>query len=452
MRSKPWLARRLVIGAALWIALSIGAGGIFLSYAFQNAVQQSFDAQLTAQARSILAGLEALPTGDLGLDIAPDDPRFSQVFSGWYWQVNQGERPILRSRSLWDTALPNVDLTAPSAIQNIGGPRSETLRSVALNARLPGSEQTVTVVVAVTLAAIDPEIAKFNLLLFAALGLLAIGLVIAIILQVWLGLRPLRRLTQELAGIRNGEAAQLGDVHPREIEPLVQAFNDVRAHDLQTLARARKEAGNLAHALKMPLARLAADVSDTPESVKKRIADSISELKSLIDLHTARASTAAARGVGAKRILVRPVIEEIVSALRKIYAEKPLQLDIAVDTDAFVLAEDEDLSELLGNVLDNAFKWAAHAIRVSVQMGPLETSFVIADDGPGMPDAILKNGVRRGQRLDESVPGSGLGLSIALDLAEAYGGALELRRSQALGGLEVEMRMPLTAAATKPRA
>lgn len=441
------LSRRLILVAMVWIGLSLTASGVVLSFIFEQTVREAFEENLTAQLRAVMASLGSDNEGRLGVVVPLDDARYRQVQSGWYWQISGPDNFLLRSRSLWDEALPPIPDAKPGVISfsDLKGPRDQTLRAASTIMNRP-EVQGLLIVAAVDTATLDAQVQRFNRIIFAALGTLGLGLAVAVILQVLIGLRPLRRLKNELNAIRDGTQDQLMHDQPSEVAPLVEAFNEVRAHDHETLAKARREVGNLAHSLKTPLAQMALKLDGVGADLRDQLMQHVNDLRSKIDFYAARAATAAARGATARRINVQGVINDIVNALRKINADTPKKAHVLVPPEVTVLAEEEDITEILSNLLDNAYKWAHSRINVTAVAGAYDfvtddyVTVVIEDDGPGVPADKVAD-IFKGQRLDEKVPGTGLGLQVVRDIVRAYDGTLTLERSE-LGGLRAAVKLP----------
>ncbi len=435
------ISRRLIFVAMIWIGLSLSASGVVLSFIFEQTVREAFEENLASQLRAVVACVDAQSPGCLSSTGPLDDARYSRVQSGWYWQISGPDNLLMRSRSLWDQALPTVSDAEAGTITytDLTGPRGQQLRVAATIVN--GTERSgILIVAAIDKAPLNAQIRRFNGVVFIALGTLGVGLVIAVILQVVIGLRPLRRLTKELNAIRDGTQDKLTPDHPSEIAPLAEAFNDVRAHDHETLAKARREVGNLAHSLKTPLAQLVTTLDVIEPTVRARLMQHANDLRSKIDFYATRAATAAARGATARRIAISMVMSDIVSALHKIHAETPKAAHIDIPHGVTVLAEEEDVTEIFGNLLDNAFKWARSRIDVTAVAGDDFVSIVIEDDGSGVPSDKMAD-IFQGQRLDETVPGTGLGLQVVRDIVQAYDGTLTLERS-ALGGLRAAVKLP----------
>lgn len=439
MRRPASLATRLVLWALVWLALLLAIGGVVLSAAFRETVERSFENRLDALARAMVAAVEVTPEG-VTMPRSLGDPRFERIYSGWYWQISgRGERP-LRSRSLWDARLEVHPTEGARQTRRAVGPGGEPLLVVEQDVDFPDAGGPVHLLIAGDLREVAGEVRGFDLLLAASMAVLALGLVIATLLQVRFGLRPLRRLVGELDRVRAGEGARLEGGHPREIAPLVEAMNAVLDHDEALIERARTHLGNLAHALKTPLSILKAEVRDGADLAA--VGDQVRTMDRLIHHHLARASAAAGSGraLGA-RLAVAAVLDEMRTALQRIYADKAIAIDAAADPQALFRGRREDLEEILGNLLDNACKWGRAQVRARAAAASGELILTVEDDGPGLSEEEAREASRRGARLDQMTPGWGLGLAIVADLVALHGGTVGFGRSD-LGGLKVEVRLP----------
>jgi signal transduction histidine kinase len=425
------LRRRLILGAGAWAALALLAGGWVLSHAFSDSVEQAFCRRLDTHLRALLAVVETAEDGTLNVGRPAGEPRFEQPYSGWYWQVSDENGIRARSRSLWDAALSVAPDGGSGAIHTRReiGPRGQVLEMAERDLRLGDDGPRLHVAVAADRAEVEAEIAGFRRLLALSLGGLGLGLLAAVALQVGYGLRPLGRLENELDQLTRG-ATRLGGLYPREVAPLVDAMNRVLEHDEALIRHARNHLGNLAHALKTPLAVLKAECGAVPAA-----APQIERIARLIDLHLARAGSEASssRAMG-RRTPLAPLLTELSQAMRKIHVARHLEIELLCPPDAALAGEADDLAEMAGNLMDNACKWAASRVVVSAGPGRLR----VEDDGPGLTPDQAEAAARRGMRLDESVPGSGLGLAIVADLAALGGLSLRFGRSD-LGGLSVEL-------------
>ena len=442
------LASRLVIGAALWITVAVVAGGIMLSAVFRNYAERAFDAQLSVLLDALVATSAVTPGGELTITRGPNDPRFEQPYSGWYWEVMDASGPLLRSRSLWDQVLsPDLRILGAGKFQQLVG-EDVALRMVTREVTLPGSDKTYQFVVSGDRSEIERETRSFNAVLAWSLGALAAGLIVAVLIQVRYGLLPLRRIRAALAGISSGRSDRLGGDYPSEVKPLVEEINILLDNNAAVVERARTHVGNLAHSLKTPLSVLTNAVADPKE--KGPLADTVRRqvetMRRQVDHYLVRARTAATGAVLGARSEVMPVVDDLARTLMRIHAARGVTVVAEGGGGLFFRGERQDLEEMLGNLIDNACKWARTTVRVSVVSAAPHIVVTVDDDGPGLTADEREAAFRRGRRLDEAVPGSGLGLSIVKDVAELYGGEVALADSD-LGGLRAILKIPAAEAA-----
>ncbi len=442
------LAFRLVAFALAWIAVGLVAGGLLLAALFDTQVRRSFDARLGVLLETLVAVTEPDPETGLRLIGLPGEPRFDRPFSGWYWQVEQGGETRLVSRSLWDQTLALPALRPPQG--NDGflryeavGPRGQRLRVLERPIVFGNEGPVFRYIVAGDLAEVEEEIRPFRLTLAWSLGLLGAGLAAAVLIQVWFGLTPLRRLRIALARIRAGRADRIEGNFPGEVEPLVEEANALIAHIAQVVERARTHVGNLAHALKTPLSVLANEAARGEGPLAEAVARETALMQTRVEHHLARARTAASAGILGQRTELGPVVEALARTLRRMYAGREIAIEVALESDDGLAfrGDSQDFEEMLGNLMENACKWARSRVRVSACRRGARLAVTIEDDGTGLKPEDRAHATRRGARLDETVPGSGLGLNIVSEIAELYGGTLALGDA-ALGGLAATLDLP----------
>lgn len=318
-------------------------------------------------------------------------------------------------------------------------------RSVRIDETADGKPRTFRLIAAADESLMSEPVRRFSGVLWAALGVLGAGLVIAALVQVFVGLAPLRALRSALGKVRSGETQRLEGDFPAEITPLIEEFNSVLAQNAEVVERARTHAGNLAHALKTPLSVLA-NAADGREhqgsELARLVADQIGVARTQVDYHLARAQAAASTRVPGARTALLPVVEGLVRTMRRIHAERRIELAVLPFPEALSFrGEAQDLQEMLGNLLDNACKWAVRRVELSAQASGATLTITIDDDGAGLAPEQRDRVMRRGVRADQQVPGSGLGLAIVDDLARLYGGRVELADSP-LGGLRAVLTLP----------
>ena len=437
------LAFRLVAGAAVWCALWLSAGGYGLSALFGNTVERSFDARLGVLLEGLVAGSELKPDGWLDLRRQLGEPRFDQPLSGWYWQIEHGGRILRRSPSLWDVELP-VSLASGelTAAQDVAGPDGQPLRLLVRAITLPGTDGPLLYAVAGDRREIQLDRQGFNRLLSLALAILFVGVIGAVLVQVRFGLEPLRRMGRALGAIRGGATARLEGDFPAEIEPLAAELNALLDHNEALVERARTHVGNLAHGLKTPLSVLTNEASRSEGPFAELVGRQVALMRRQVDHHLARARAIATGSILGARTDVLPVLRDLERTLQRIYADKGLALEVACPPELVFRGARQDLEEMLGNLLDNACKWAATSVTVRAEAAPEQVlRIAIEDDGTGLPAARRSEVLERGRRLDEQKPGTGLGLAIVADLAQLYGGRLVLDAAAA-GGLRALLILP----------
>ncbi len=447
---------RLLTGTLVWVIATIVIAVWGLSSLFRQHVELQFNAELKTHLDQLAAHLVLDAWGRPALTTALSDPRLSKPYSGLYWQIDRiagkatpAAAGLLRSRSLWDGVLtvPADTLVNGEIHQHrVAGPDGATLgmieRMVSLEAQPDQAAAAFRLVVAADEQLMIAPIERFDGVLWLALGVLGLGLVIAAVVQVAVGLAPLRRLRRALVAVRNSETQQLDGEFPVEIKPLVDEFNAVLAQNSEIVVRARTQAGNLAHALKTPLSVLANAASGKDGELARLINDQVDMARRQVDYHLRRARAAAAVRIPGSHTLLLPVVEGLVRVMHRVHAERNLELVVRPMADGLAfLGEQQDLQEMLGNLFDNACKWARQRIEFQAILEQGRLVITLDDDGPGIEAARREAMIRRGARADEQMPGSGLGLAIVDDLARLYGGQFELTDSSH-GGLRAKLTLP----------
>jgi signal transduction histidine kinase len=446
------LALRLVAGAAVWCALWLSAGGYALSALFGNTVERNFDARLGVLLEGVVAGSELNADGELELRPQLGEPRFEQPLSGWYWQIGDGVRVLRRSSSLWDATLPAA--LAPgqlAAARDVAGPEGQPLRLLVRAIILPGADAPLLYAVAGDRREIELDRQNFNRLLSLALGVLFVGVIGAVLVQVRFGLEPLRRMGRALGAIRGGASARLEGDFSAEIEPLATELNALLDHNEALVERARTHVGNLAHGLKTPLSVLTNEARRSEGPLAELVGRQVALMRRQVDHHLARARAIATGSILGARTEVLPVLGDLERTLDRIYADKALAIEIACPPGLAFRGARQDLEEMLGNLLDNACKWAAAKVTVRAESAGEHVQIAIEDDGPGLPAPRRAEVLERGRRLDEQMPGTGLGLAIVADLAQLYGGRLVLDTA-AGSGLQALLFLPAAETLTTRRA
>lgn len=451
------LSFRLFVLAAAWTAIALATALYVLIAYYRASVERGFNSLLDLHLFNVVAAIQqdenGLPVGAPQLG----DPRFAAFQSGWYWQVirlGEGRDELLVSPSLSGARLllPRIeDVPFGSDFQrvmDIDGPAGRRLRAIEQLVVFGDTGDRLSFTVTGDLGEVEYEIAAFRNLVLAVFGLLGLGLAAATLLQVRIGLKPLRDVRAALGAIREGRAVRLEGDYPAEIAPLTREINALIESNAKIIERARTQVGNLAHALKTPLAVITNEARAARTPLGAKVTEQAGLMRHQIDYYLDRARVAATAGVAVSVTEVAPVAETFARAMRRIYADRGTTLDVDVPAGLRFQGERQDLEELMGNLVDNAFKWARSRVVLTCRALPASGSdgrpmlaVTVEDDGPGLTDAQCAEAVRRGRRLDETQPGSGLGLSIVCDLADLYGGDFALARS-GLGGLKATLRLP----------
>jgi len=458
-RTPPSLVSSLIRAALLWAVPGLILVTIALGLVSRNSSYRGFEEPLEASVLGLIASVEADENGTLRLSRELPEPRYQRALSGRYWMIGtipegQDIVPLLSSRSLYGGSIPVMDKTVTELAQQgqdpvrftTSGPdvdADETLRVVARQVVLPNMSSPVVVLAAADRADVIRSIRNFILTAIALLSGLTLGLIFAVYAQVRLGLRPLFALVNRIADVREGRAASVEGDYPLEIAPLAKELNSLISHNKTIVDRAQTHVGNLAHALKTPIAVLrneAEAAKTTPSEIVSRQTDSMA---AQVDHHLRRARAAARGQAIGVRADMDPVIDGLVRTLPRIYREKDLTIDRTGETGLIFCGHPRDLEDMIGNLMDNAAKWTGS--RIDVDIYTVEDgvcTVTISDDGPGLTAAEIQEAIKRGARLDEATPGSGLGLSIVKDLADAYNGSLTFSRSES-GGLKAKLRLPI---------
>jgi signal transduction histidine kinase len=444
------LRARLIIGAAIWIAIGVSAAGIFISALFRQFATDMVDRELRKHLEELVMLIDVDAEGFPHLYRPLSDPLFGEIGSGFSWQVSRAGKTLIKSLSA-----STDDLPVPTDALRTNEPRKLTLTGqrgpmiVFERPFLPegGAPPPLRIQIGAEAAVVDRMLPTFNRPLTFSLVLLGLALMIAAALQVSFGLKPMSRLRRALGAIGSGKAAKLPRDFPSEVQPLVDDLNNLIEINAQMVLRARAQAGNLAHALKTPLAILTDEAyrleSGGHAESAAVIVQQSQRMQRQIDYQIARTRAAASRSVPGVVAPVAATVGNIISAMRRLYDAKNLRIDVDVDARCVALCDPMDLNEMLANLIDNACKWAATmiAIRGSADGDKDQVVIAVEDDGPGLPADAMDVVFRIGERLDEQVPGSGLGLPIVRDLAQLYGGEIHLQNSDK-GGLKAVLRLP----------
>lgn len=418
---------RLMSFSAVWTLFALMFGGYLLSLTFKETITDNFDKRLTALLENLIGISNIDDTGQISFYRMMADSRFEQPYSGWYWQVSGKKQEPFRSRSLWDQSL-KTDFATPAPrirFSMVEGPEDQKLRMAQKDISFPGNPAIFRFSVAIDQTEIKRQLDRFDNILIYSLGALGFGLIASAFLQVYLGLKPLRNIRRSLSRIRTGKAGHLPEDFPSEIQPLADEMNALLDHNNQIIDRSRTQVGNLAHALKTPLAVIINESDLHPGQLSKVVQKQSDIMRRQLDHYLRRARVAASIKTIASRTEVRPVVADICRALARIHTDRQFSMPPARDP-LFFRGERQDLEEMIGNLIENAAKWAENTVTVSCREDGNRIIIEVADDGPGIEKQVRESVFMRGERLDEDTPGTGLGLSIVKDLSGLYGGRITL--------------------------
>ncbi len=451
------LALRLFLSATAWTVVILFATGVVLSSFYRHAVERAFDRRLGVYLKTIVADVASPEETPEKFPQSLGEPLFELPLSGWYWQVTRldPQKPEVRSsRSLWDSALPRLEGgkvptdAGGSSVGYVQGPENQRLRLFERTIDL-GEEGRYLISVAGDAVEIDDEMRTFNEALALTFCVLAVVLLLTTMFQVRFGLAPLKRISESLAAIRSGAAERLEGTFPDEIAPLARETNALIEANREIVQRARTHVGNLAHALKTPLSVIVNEAAAREDAFATKVREQTDIMRDQVARHLERARLAARLSSIGSVTEIGPVVTALARTMEKIHHDRGIAIDVEAPEDVRFRGERQDLEEMIGNLVDNACKWAKSRVSVEVlrdgsaaREQPL-VRLVIDDDGPGLSPAQREEAqeAHRGRRLDETKPGSGLGLSIVVELADLYGGELSLGTAP-IGGLRAELVLP----------
>ena len=456
MQSKS-LSFRLIVSSAIVAIVLLASAALLLNYLFQAALERNFDARLRAVLDGLLANVELSQDGAPGMQGQIADTRFSLPLSGWYWQVSPPKDKgvsDLASDSLLEQRLIPLDSMLKERDKGgvasfyINDSEGKRLRAIEQKFKLFGGADEFAFLVAGNFDELQDEILTFRRALYGVLGLLGFGLLVSILLQVRVALRPVQAMQQSLSAIRGGKAERLEGQFPSELQPLADELNLLIQANTEVIERARTQVGNLAHALKTPLSVLTNEAQGEKSPLAAKVAEQTHIMRDQISLYLDRARRAARAQTIGSVCDVEPVLTAIARTITRINRDKDVQIEVAVTPGLKFRGETQDLEEMIGNLIDNASKWSDRNVTVTAvpmiegaEAGREWLMIMVDDDGPGLPAEKRADAVKRGKRLDETKPGSGLGLSIVTETAAMYGGSVVLGDAD-LGGLRVQLKLP----------
>ncbi|MBF0680864.1 MAG: HAMP domain-containing histidine kinase [Devosia sp.] len=429
-----------------WLVIALVATGFLLTDLYSRALDTTLSETLDFHVEGLTGVL--LDEGDpRAPDIALPDPRFDRPRSGWYWIIRDGQGALINlSTSVVGIDLPRLDAN-PDAQGRRTGVVSDAfgtqLRIVDRVVRLDG--QDYHIVVAGNLTEILGLVGEFRGQAFIVLG--AVGAMLAIMSAIIarIALRPIGQLRGAIESVREGESPNITGTYPTELAPLAEEVNELLRSNTEIIERARSQVGNLAHGLKTPIAVLRNESAASKGALADVVHAETEKMSTMVSTYLERARLAARTSVVGKKADATMVMLRLTRVMRKIHPDVTIAFQRPDASLAWFRGDEADLEEMAGNLLDNACKWSKGqvGVRLSSERSPKGNMLLVRidDNGPGLTQEDAQKVLRRGVRLDEKTPGTGLGLDIVKELVDVYGGSLELKRS-ALGGLLVELRLP----------
>jgi len=440
---------RLLLAASLVLGGFLGLTGVALDRAFRESSEEALQVQLLGHVYALLAAADEDREGGLRLPYLLPDPRFNRPGSGYYARLDAGERDLLwRSLSTTGSDYQFGRPQAPGAYEFHRGPHGQDSGEryvISFGVAwefFDGREQRYTFSVAQDLRPFMEQQAAFRRTLWLWLGGAALLLLVVQGGVLGWGLRPLRRVAAELRRVESGERQRLEGSYPRELRALTANINSLIHHAQAQQARYRHSMDDLAHSLKNPLAVLQAaaeSVPHDPPQLALTLSEQVANMSAIVQHQLARAASSG-RTTLVRPLALRPIAERIGRSLHKVYRDKEVAFDLRIPAAVVLPAEEGDLMELLGNVMDNAWKFCHRQVRMEAGIEPKRGLWIrIQDDGPGIPEASVAQVLQRGLRGDQTKPGQGIGLAVADELIRLYGGTLEVGRSD-LGGADMRIR------------
>ena len=444
------LAVRLFFSATIWIIFTLVSAGLLLSDLNEKTNFTAFDDRLNLLLETLIGASRVDSSDGITVVSTIGDPRFFQPYSGWYWQVNNGTKTLVRSRSMWDQVFTSDKRLIGGRSQFIDSVNqmnesdkfieTKKLHIIERNISFPGIDSPVTFIVSGDTEEYQQNINKFDNTLSVILFILGTGLMIAVFLQVKFGLLPLNKIKASLFKVRNGDEEKLKESYPLEVQPLASEINELLDHNAKIIDRAKTHVGNLAHVLKTPLAVISNEIKAEDNIMNNQVI----LMKRHIDRYLKKAHLESVGTFSREKINIIDLVKKMISIFKKLYPDVQINLDESVQ-EAFVFGSMDDLEEVIGNIIENACKYGKNKIEVEIRISEKNNlQLVISDDGLGLSQEQMNKVFARGFRIDEQKPGTGLGLNIVKDIVETYmKGKVTLSKSK-LGGLEVNILLPLS--------
>lgn len=438
------LNARITLGAGIVLAVFIVVSALALEKAFRDSARSAREERLLAQIYLLMAAAEVDDNGALEVANKPAEPRLDLPGSGLYAFIVDGKSHVVwQSRSTLSVHLPPISSLAAgvrSFTRATHANQPYLVTSYGVNWSTADASYPFTFSVTEDASAYREQLNIFRGSLWGSLGAMALILLVAQWFTLRWGLSPLHRVANELGRLEVGKQQQISGRYPSEVQRLTDSLNTVLSHERTQRQRYRDALADLAHSLKTPLALIRGATRENGSPQATSIEEQVARMDRIIGYHLQRAA-ASGRTTMTTPVALRPAVDKILAALDKVHSDKAVTVSADIGPELRFRGDESDLTEILGNVLDNAFKWSGNMVRISACIENERLKLSVEDDGPGIDDADSARVLLRGARADESVPGHGIGLAVVREIVEAYGGRITIGKS-ALGGALIELHLP----------
>ena len=442
MRSRS-LSTRIITFSGIWVIAVLVVTSLLLIYFYRDHVALHYDAHVNMHLEELTSASGFRSDGTFSLAFLPSDPRYDELRSGWYWDVRQSGISLKQSPSLDGHRLDigTIQPTKNKVVYEMLGPFQKPLRVHILELQPNPAQEPLVYLSSAPTTDYKDDVMNYSQHIIGSFLLLGIGLLLAMLVQVRTALKPLSAIGAEIGGIREGNLTKLSKTYPADVQPLADELNNLLDHNAVLLKRARNQLGDLAHSVKNPLTVINNEAQHMKQGRKELILKQTADISGNIDHYLSRARTSGTKSILGSRSKVKKVVDDLVYTMRRIYWDRDLEFEFSKLEECTFRGEGQDLEEMLGNLIDNACKWAKSRVMIVGKVNKDQLLLIVADDGPGIPADEIENVLRRGHKLDETKPGHGQGLGIVNDIAKLYDGSLNLTES-ALGGLRAELSLP----------
>ena len=441
---KTWsLSTRIIVLSGNWVIAALVVTALLLVYFYRDHVTEHYDEHVNMHLEELIGAGRFDSAGKFTLAFLPSDPRYDELLSGWYWEVRQSGVTLMRSPSLGSHALDigTIEPAKHKTVYDTFGPGGQEIRLHIIKIETDATNEPLVYLTSAPRADYKDDVANYSNHIVSSFVLLGIGLLVSVIMQVGIALKPLKAIGGEISEVREGKRLKLSTNYPSDVQPLTNELNNLLDHNVVLLKRARNQLGDLAHSVKNPLSVIINEAQNMKPDRRDLILKQTSDISGNIDHYLSRARMFGGENILGARSKVKKVVDDLVFTMQRLHQQRDLEFDSSNLQECSFRGEAQDLEEMLGNLIDNACKWAQKRVVIRCGTSSGRLLLTVADDGPGIPEKMIQDVKRRGHKLDESKPGHGQGLGIVNDIAKLYGGTMTLSRSS-MGGLRAELNLP----------